>query len=81
MSHMPAFMNQEELDRGIINVHGHFHNNTADRWEQRFVDRITDNHYLLALEDVDYTPVSLEAILKRRFVKNSKKLLESERRK
>lgn len=76
LSHMPVALTQEELDRGIINVHGHFHNNSAERWEKRFTDRFTDNHYLLALENVDYTPVPLELVLKRRFVQSSKRLFE-----
>jgi len=77
LSHFPAILNKEEIDRGIINVHGHFHNNPAERWEKRFTDRITNNHYLLALEYTDYAPVALELILKKRFVKNSKELLKN----
>jgi len=77
LSHFPAILNKEEIDRGIINVHGHFHNNSADRWEKNLTKRITNNHYLLSLEDTNYAPVALELILKRRFVKNSKELLKN----
>jgi len=78
LSHFPAFMTEEELKRNIINVHGHFHNNGAAKWEDRFKERVTPNHYLLILEDLYYRPVSLESIVKRKFIVNCKKLLESE---
>jgi len=76
LSHFPSILNQEEIDRGIINVHGHFHNNDPDRWEPNQKKKITNNHYLLSMEDVNYTPISLEAIRRRRFIKNSKELIE-----
>jgi len=76
LSHFPAIMNQEEIDKGIINVHGHFHNNSAKKWEKHIAQRITNSHYLLILEDVEYKPVSMESIMKRKFIINSKKLLE-----
>lgn len=79
LSHVPAIMTQEELDRGIINLHGHFHNNRASRWEKHLTERITENHYLLVLEDVEYKPISMEFVKKRKFIMNSKKLLESEK--
>lgn len=78
-SHFPSIMTQEEIDRGIINVHGHFHNNSSKKWEKGLVERITSNHYLLILEDLDYRPISLTSITRRKFIVNSKKLLESER--
>jgi len=37
--------------------------------------RITDQHYLLSLEDVGYYPVPLLAVKKGRHVKNAKLLL------
>ena len=77
LSHFPAILNKEEIDRGIINVHGHFHNNDPKRWEKELVKRITENHYLFALEYVNYTPISIEMIRKRRFVKNSKELIRN----
>lgn len=79
LSHFPVFMTEEELERGIINVHGHFHNNGAAKWEQRFIDRITPNHYLMILEDLNYRPVALQDIVKRKFIVSCKKLLESEK--
>ena len=78
LSHIPAIMNEAEIERGLINVHGHFHNNNHRKWEKYLVDRITDNHFLLALEDVEYRPVSLDAVKRGKYVKNSKKVLESE---
>jgi len=79
LSHFPAILNQDELDRDIINVHGHFHNIPTKKWEPELIDRITPNHYLLSLEEVGYKPISMELIRKRKFIKNTKKLLESER--
>jgi len=76
LSHFPAILNEEEIERGIINVHGHFHNNSPSRWEPKLKERITNNHYLLSIEDVGYKPISLELIRKHKFVKNSKKLIE-----
>ncbi len=78
LSHFPAILNQEELDRGIINIHGHFHNNPAKKWEKKLKNRITSNHFLMILEDVEYRPISLQEARHGHFVKNSKKLLESE---
>jgi len=78
LSHFPAALTQEEIDYGIINIHGHFHNNPPEKWEQKSKDKITSNHFLLSIEDVGYRPISLEKARKRQFVKNSKKLLESE---
>ena len=76
LSHFPAIMTAEELGRGVINVHGHFHNNPAKKWEKHLKERITLNHYLLILEDVEYRPISMESIVRRKFIKNSKKLLQ-----
>ena len=78
LSHFPSIMTEEEIERGIINVHGHFHNNPSNKWEKQLAAKITDNHYLLILEDLEYLPVSLEAVVRRKFIVNSKKLLESE---
>lgn len=77
-SHVPAIMNQEEIDRGLINVFGHFHNNGPDRWEKDYKQRITPNHFLLSLEDVNYSPVSLEKIKRQKYVKNAYNMLKSE---
>lgn len=75
-SHMPSILNQEEIDRDIINVHGHFHNNPPERWEPELKSRITKNHYLLSLEDVNYKPISLDLIRKRKLIKNSRELID-----
>ena len=76
LSHMPAILREEEIKRGIINVHGHYHNAPPKRWERELVKRITRNHYLLILEDLNYRPVLLEDVRRGKFVKNTKKLLK-----
>lgn len=78
LSHFPVILSEEEIERGIINVHGHFHNNPPHEWEKEQKKKITKNHYILVLENVGYMPISLESIQKRRFIVNSKKILESE---
>lgn len=78
LSHFPALMTQEELDFGIINIHGHFHNNPPKKWEQKLKDKITSSHFLMILENIEYRPISLESARKGKFVYNSKKLVESE---
>jgi len=79
LSHFPARMTQEEIDYGIINIHGHFHNNNPKKWEPKSKDKITSNHFLMILENIDYRPIDLQKARKGKFVENSKKLLESER--
>lgn len=79
LSHMPAIMREEEIERGIINIHGHYHNVFPKKWEKNLVERITPNHYLLVLEDINYRPILLEDAKRKKFVKNTKKLLDSER--
>jgi len=76
LSHFPAILSKEEIERDIINVHGHFHNNPPEKWEERLKKNITENHYLLIIEETNYTPIPIELIKKKRFVKNSKKLIK-----
>ncbi len=71
LSHKPIKMSKEEKDKGIINIHGHFHNVSASRWEKELVDNITENHYLLSLELVDYKPILLSKAIRRKYVINS----------
>jgi calcineurin-like phosphoesterase family protein len=78
LSHFPTELTQEEIDYGIINIHGHFHNNDPKKWEQKFKKRITSSHFLMILENIEYRPVDLQKARKGKFVYNSKKLLESE---
>jgi len=75
LSHWPAVMNQAEINRGLINVHGHFHNNPVRKWEKNLVERITPSHYLLSLEEVHYRPVPLNDVIRRKWVKNSHELV------
>jgi len=42
-----------------FNVHGHFHNNEASRWEQHNVDVLTPNHRLMSVEETKYMPLLL----------------------
>jgi calcineurin-like phosphoesterase family protein len=78
LSHMPSVMNRAEIKRNIINIHGHFHNNKPSTWENYLKKRITNNHYLLVLENIDYKPVLLKTAITKKFVTMSKKILESE---
>ena len=77
LSHIPAILNKEEIDYGIINIHGHFHNNDPKKWEQKLKNRITSNHFLIILEDIEYRPISLQSARRGKFVYNSKKLIEN----
>ena len=79
LSHFPALMTQEEIDRGIINIHGHFHNNDPKKWEEKLKKKITSSHFLMILENVEYRPIDLQKAKRGKFIYNSKKLIESER--
>ncbi len=54
LSHFPV-----NIEEGQINIHGHFHNVPAKKWEPYLVERLTDNHYLCSLEIADYQPILL----------------------
>lgn len=73
LSHKPSFLSELEINYGIINVFGHFHNAPADRWEFSLKERIIDSHYLLSIEKVNYYPVLLEDVKNKKFVLNAKK--------
>lgn len=63
LSHMPQ-KNDGWYD---INIHGHFHNALADgifRHEPEFREILNEKHKLLALEYVNYQPVTLENFVK-----------------
>ncbi len=79
LSHFPVELSEKEIEYGLINIFGHFHNNSPKKWEENLCKRITKHHYLMILEDVDYKPIALQVARKGKFVKNAKKLLESER--
>ena len=64
-------LNEKEIELGIINIHGHFHNAKKTKWENKYKDRLTNNHYLLALEYVHYKPILLETAKKGKFVKRT----------
>ena len=60
-----AFSHKPLEDTGYfdVNIHGHFHNNDHRFWETRLIDLLTPKHVLLAVEWLDYKPVTLEYIL------------------
>ena len=46
------------------NVHGHFHNNSAELWESELVEVITEKHMLFSLEESEYKPLELGYVLR-----------------
>lgn len=68
LSHEPVSPLPDNVN---INIHGHFHNNPAHHWEPDLIDRITDRHFLLSIEDVGYKPVLLEECRRGKHVKNT----------
>ena len=70
LSHFPSDLSDKEVERGIINIHGHFHNVESSKWEEKLVKRITKNHYLFSLEDIGYKPVLLDSAVKNNLVLN-----------
>ncbi len=72
LSHFPSIMNQEEIDRGIVNIHGHFHNNPQSSWEKSLKKRLTNNHFLLSLELIKYKPILLNNAIRKNLVTKTK---------
>jgi calcineurin-like phosphoesterase family protein len=60
LSHFPIAIPEDK-----INIHGHFHNVPASRWEPYLVERLTDSHYLCSLEIADYKPILLDTAVER----------------
>lgn len=58
LSHFPV-----NIEEGQINIHGHFHNVLASRWEPYLAERLTDSHYLCSLEIADYKPILLHTAI------------------
>lgn len=58
LSHFPV-----NIEEGQINIHGHFHNVPAKRWEPYLAERLTDSHYLCSLEIADYKPILLHSAI------------------
>jgi len=55
LSHKPC-----PIPEGVdFNIHGHFHNNEASRWEENLVDVLTPNHRLMSIEETNYKPLLL----------------------
>ena len=74
LSHMPIELSEDYISKGVINIHGHFHNMPYERWEESLKDRLTDNHYLFSLETVKYRPVLLKKAIKNKDIVLSKSL-------
>lgn len=66
LSHFPV-----DIREGQINIHGHFHNVPARKWEPYLVKRLTDNHYLCSLEIADYQPILLDTALEQKKIVKS----------
>lgn len=47
-----------------INIHGHFHNNDHHTYEPELATIMNKKHKLLAIENTNYMPVSLESLMK-----------------
>lgn len=75
LSHMPSRLCAEDIEYGVRNIHGHFHNIQHQKWEQKLKDRLTDNHYLLALEMIGYKPVLLSEVFDKGHVVRSKDII------
>lgn len=58
-SHVPVPIGEED-----VQFHGHFHNNPPEYWEGWFKAIMTSKHHLLAIEYMDYRPVTLESLIK-----------------
>lgn len=68
LSHVPISLSPQQVKDGIINIHGHFHNADPKRWEKPYKGEVTENHFLLSFEEVDYFPISLDKARKRQKV-------------
>jgi calcineurin-like phosphoesterase family protein len=62
LSHKPEKM--EFPYANAINIHGHFHNNVAERWEADLKALLTEKHLLFSLEETGYKPIELSEALK-----------------
>lgn len=70
LSHAPM-----DIPEGVdVNIHGHFHNISIERWEKEcnsfslrmlriLLARLTENHYLFVLENVGYKPLLLSRVI------------------
>lgn len=58
-SHKPVFVGEND----IINLHGHFHNASIERWEKSLTDIMTSKNHLLILENNNYKCWNLEQLM------------------
>lgn len=72
LSHMPIPINKNQ-----INIHGHFHNCSPVKWEQYLIDQLTENHYLSALEFIDYRPILLTTAMEKKQIFKTLDLLNN----
>jgi calcineurin-like phosphoesterase family protein len=68
LSHSPVPI----YDIKYINIHGHLHNNPLKDWEKAYGGILTDNHYLLSLEYVNYKPILLKTAIEKKEVIKTK---------
>jgi calcineurin-like phosphoesterase family protein len=63
LSHAPCDLNSEV----VMNIHGHFHNNPFENWEEpyRLMYKRDDRYRLLSIENENYYPILLENFVKR----------------
>lgn len=59
-SHKPVPIHEED-----IQFHGHFHNNPVDVCEAELIAILTSKHKLLAIENMNYRPMTLKALVER----------------
>ena len=46
-----------------VNIHGHFHNTTNREREPQFLGIMNNKHRLIAVENLEYKPISLEKVV------------------
>lgn len=80
LTHVPTVINSSEtfLSSSCCNVHGHFHNNPAERWEDYYISIVTPDHLLFSLEEMEYKPVELAAALQHDLLVNTYARLRGE---
>lgn len=73
LSHKPMDLTENVK----MNIHGHFHNNPVDHWEENLLRKISKKHFLLSIEHVGYCPVLLENCIKGKHIINSFELINA----
>lgn len=71
MGGVPNIKKSGVYGRVDYNVHGHFHNNPAERWEPSLTSVVTEKHKLFSIEELGYKPVELSEALKQNLLINT----------